>query len=107
MLSSDYPNIACSYTNIANIFQRKSDSVRALESYQKALAIFQRLYGKDHLDVASYYNNMSAVHQNEKKILESTELSSNSIEYSSETITRIFSRKILLLMIMHNFFLVN
>jgi len=49
--------------NIAFIYSSQGDYPRALEWYQKAIAINEKVLGKEHPDTAAIYNNIAAVYE--------------------------------------------
>jgi len=55
--------VANSYNNVGNVYNEKGEYDQALESYQKALAIWLKKLGPDHPSVATSYNNIGSVYQ--------------------------------------------
>jgi tetratricopeptide (TPR) repeat protein len=68
-----HPNIAKSHNNIAIVHERKGDFARALESYEKALVIWKKVYGEDHFHIAVCLSNIGLVHMHEKKYTKALE----------------------------------
>ena len=54
--------MATSYNNIGSVYQSQGNYPKALEMYQKALAIWLDVLGANHSDVAASYNNMGSVY---------------------------------------------
>ena len=54
--------MAISYNNIGGVHDKKGEYDKALEHYQKALAIQLKQLGPEHPSVATSYNNIGAVH---------------------------------------------
>ena len=55
-------SLASLYHNIAGVYQAQGDYLRALEGYQKALAIVEKVLGKEHPSTATTYNNIARVY---------------------------------------------
>ena len=45
------------------MYREQGDYVKALEYYEKALAISERVLGKEHPDTAATYNNIAVVYR--------------------------------------------
>ena len=56
--------MATSYNNIGVVYKAKGEYDKALEYYQKSLAIRLKQLGPDHPDVATSYNNIGLVYDN-------------------------------------------
>ena len=50
------------FNNIAGVYSNQGDYAKALEYYGKALAISERVLGKDHPSTATMYNNIAGVY---------------------------------------------
>jgi tetratricopeptide (TPR) repeat protein len=66
MLDLKYPNkeLAISYNNCASAYLKLKDYQNSLEFYQKALKIFEDIYGKEHQIIASVWNSMGLIFEN-------------------------------------------
>ena len=53
------------YNNMASVYDSQGIYAKALEYYEKALAIWLEALGANHPDVASSYNNMATVYYNQ------------------------------------------
>ena len=53
--TGDQPNVAHAYGNLANCYQQKGDTARALECYRKSLDITDRI-GDLHTSANTYFN---------------------------------------------------
>ena len=58
-------DVATSYNNIGNVYDRQGQYERSLEYYQKALEIFIKVSGQDHPAVAASYNNIGVVYDSQ------------------------------------------
>jgi len=53
------------YNNIALVYDNQGEYPKALEWFQKALAICEKVLGKEHPDTAMTYNNIAMVYNNQ------------------------------------------
>ena len=60
--NNDSIYIALSYNNIGSVYSNKGDYDKALEFFNKALAIWKAKLGEEHTDVATSYNNIGSVY---------------------------------------------
>ena len=67
-------DVAASYNNIGNVYNRQGNYEEALEYYQKDLDITVRLVGQDHPDVASSYSNIGVVYRKKGDRTAATEM---------------------------------
>ena len=65
--------MATSYGNIGKAHDNKGELDKALEYYQKALAIYLKQLGPEHPDVAMSYNNMAYVYKAKKDLAKAKE----------------------------------
>ena len=49
------------YGNMAGVYFKQGDYPKSLEWYQKALAIFEKVLGKEHPHTAITYNNIMTI----------------------------------------------
>ena len=63
-LGEKHSDTATTYNNIAVVHDNQGDYDKALEFYQKALAIFEKVLGSEHPSTATTYNNIAFVHYN-------------------------------------------
>ena len=59
---SDEALMAESYNSIGCIYDAQGQYDRALEFYEKAMHIWKRIYGDDHLNLAASFNNLACVY---------------------------------------------
>jgi hypothetical protein len=52
------PTSSCATNNIGQVLHDRGDLEEALHYVQRALAIGEKVYGWDHLDVATWANNI-------------------------------------------------
>ena len=64
--------MAISYNNIGSVHDNKGEYDKALEHYQKALAIQLKQLGPEHPYVARSYNNIGAVHDKQGRVRQGT-----------------------------------
>ena len=55
--------MATSYNNIGQVWNKKGEYDKALEYYEKCLAIFLKTLGGEHPDVATSYFNIGKMHE--------------------------------------------
>ncbi len=72
--------MARSYGNLGNVYRIQGQYERALENHQKALEIFIKVSGQDHLDVASSYSNIEVVNGRQGKCEEAFHLLEKSLD---------------------------
>ena len=53
-----HPDMAASYDNIGAVYEAKGDNDKALEYYNKSLAIRLNTLGENHADVATSYKSI-------------------------------------------------
>ena len=73
---SEKKNTARLFNNIAGVYCTQGNYEKALEYYEKALAIREKVLGKEHSSTATTYNNMAGVYEdqgNYEKALEYNE----------------------------------
>ena len=63
IFGEEHANVASSYNNLANGFQRLGHYNEAKEYHQKALIIKKKIFGEEHAAVASSYNNLGNAFQ--------------------------------------------
>ena len=66
-LWTEHPEAATTYNNTANKYYEQGKYGDALEWYNKALAINEKVLGTEHPDTASTYNNIAYVYDNQGK----------------------------------------
>ena len=66
--------MAASFINIGAVYAGKGDLENALVQYQKALEIRTRVFGSDHPDVATSYQNLAAVYQRQGNHVQTKEM---------------------------------
>jgi tetratricopeptide (TPR) repeat protein len=64
-LGKEHPLIATAYNNIGMSYLNQDEYSIALEYFEKALTIREKLLGKEHPSVATTYNNIGAVYNNQ------------------------------------------
>ena len=57
-LGGEHPSVATSYNNIGLTWKTKGEYDKALEYYEKCLAIYLKTLGEEHPYVATSYNNI-------------------------------------------------
>lgn len=67
LYSTKHPDIAVSYNNIGWVYTEQCDYDKALEYYDKALAIYKKNLGPKHPDIATSYNNIGVVYYEQNK----------------------------------------
>ena len=65
--------MASSYNNIGAVHVNKGEYDKALEHFQKALAIDLKQLGPEHPDVAASYHNMAYVYKAKKDLAKAKE----------------------------------
>ena len=65
--------MATSYSNIGAVHRKKGEYDKALEHYQKSLAIRLKQLGPEHPHVAISYNNMAYVYKAKKDLAKAKE----------------------------------
>ena len=65
--------MAISYNNIGAVHESKGEYDKALEYYQKSLAIDLKTKAADHPDVATSYHNMAFVYKAKKDLAKAKE----------------------------------
>ena len=65
--------MATSYNNIGAVHDNKGEYDKALEHYQKALAIELKQLGLEHPSVATSYNNMAYIYKTKKDLAKAKE----------------------------------
>ena len=60
---AEHPSIADTCNNIAGVYQAQGDYAKALEYYQKNLAICEKVLGVEHPNTGTTYNNIASVYQ--------------------------------------------
>ena len=58
---------------IGDVKKKKASYSEALEYYQKSLAILEKVYGQEHPDIATSYNNIGEVYRSQGKYPEALE----------------------------------
>ena len=59
-------SLGYNYNSLANVYQKTGDYKRAEEYYQKALHLWEKIYGENHLDLAMCWNNLGCLYEIEK-----------------------------------------
>jgi tetratricopeptide (TPR) repeat protein len=49
VLGEEHPNTAITYNNIALVYFHQGEYAKALEWYQKAITIYEKVQGKEHV----------------------------------------------------------
>jgi len=65
--------VASSYNNIGEVHRNKGEYDKALDHYQKCLAIELKQLGPEHPDVATSYNNMALAYKAKKDLAKAKE----------------------------------
>ena len=68
------PHVAASFINIGAVYAGKGDLENALVQYQKGLEIQTRVFGSDHPDVATSYQNLAVVYQRQGNHVQTKEM---------------------------------
>ena len=58
ILGEEHPDIAKSYNNIGNTYDKMGDYKKALEYHELSLKIRKKILGEEHPDTASSYNSI-------------------------------------------------
>jgi tetratricopeptide (TPR) repeat protein len=66
--------VAASFINIGAVYAGKGDLENALVQYQKGLEIQTRVFGSDHPDVATSYQNLAVVYRSQKNHVQTKEM---------------------------------
>ena len=77
--------MAISYNNIGLVHDNKGEYDKALEHYQKALAIVLKQLGAEHPSVARSYNNMAYVYEAKKDLAKAKEYWEKAYDLPQET----------------------
>jgi tetratricopeptide (TPR) repeat protein len=72
-LGKDHPDTAQSYNNIGLVYYNQEDYAKALEYYQEALDIQEKVLGKEHPHTATSYNNIGVVYANQEDYVKALE----------------------------------
>ena len=61
MLGKDHPSTATTYNNIAGVYSDQGEYGKALQWYQKALKISEKVLGKEHPNTIIIVNNIEFI----------------------------------------------
>jgi len=62
VLGKEHPDTASTYNGIAGVYSNQGEYSKALEWYEKALAIYEKVLGKEHPNTVSTYNSIALVY---------------------------------------------
>ena len=63
MFGTEHPSTGTCYNNLAGVYQKLGDYAKALEYYQKAVSVKEKVLGTKHPKTAVFYSNLAGVYQ--------------------------------------------
>ncbi len=60
-MGKEHPDTATTYNNIAGVYYAQGEYEKALEWYDRALKIYEKVFGKQHPHTIKIVNNMQFV----------------------------------------------